>query len=403
MKKSVRNSILTILCGAMIAAAGSCSLSQTYPVTVDGQQIRAGLYILEQQEALSEAVSKLKEEQPDIDTSAEGFSYLDQTVEGKKFADWVNDKAIEKCREYIAVNRLFDQYGLSLTAEEIKSINDNVKSIWTEENMYAQYFYGVDIVGEYYETLGVGEQSYKDFQTTSQKDDKLFEHLYGEGGQLAATQDEINNSLNTDYLAVNYFPYDLENGSGAQSYADRIANGESYEEVYRDYAQALNDEEEAAAAAEAAAEAAEAAESEDAAAEGETTDAAADDETADTTAEEETAASTTVEVAEKDSLIQIIKKSSAYPSEEFVNQVSAMNAGDVKVITVQDEDDSHVYVVQKLDILAHPDKTEETVNTVRTDLKTDEYKEMLRSTGAGYSLTTDGSINLYPVKKLIDN
>ncbi|MBP3857956.1 MAG: hypothetical protein IK990_20320 [Ruminiclostridium sp.] len=397
MKRSVRNITLTIVCGALIAAAGSCSLSQTYPVTVDGERFRAGLYILEQQYAASDAVSKIGEEQPDLDTSAEGFTYLDQTVEGKKFADWVNDRALELCREYVAVEHLFDQYGLSLTADELAEINANVKSTWTEENMYAQYFYGVDIIGDYYESFGVGEESYKQFQIESKKRSDLFDHLYGEGGELAATQDEINTALNSDYLAVNYFPYDLKNGDSAQSFADRIAAGESYEEVYRDYAQALSDEEAAEAAANA--ESTDTADTQDETEEG-ITDDSAEDAASGTT---DDTSGTVVEAAEKDSLIQIITKSSNSPSEEFINQVSAMNNGDVKVVTVTDDSGTtHVYVVQKLDILSLPEKTESAVNSVRSSLKTDEYEEMLRSAGAGYTLTTDGSINLYTVEKLIN-
>ena len=381
MKRSVRNSILTLICGAAVAAAGSCSTAQTYPVTVDGMQFRAGLYILEQQAALSEAASKLSDEQPDLDTSAEGFDYFTQTVEGQKFGDWINAKALDNCREYVAVTRLFDQYGLEVTADEKKNINDNVNQLWTQENSYAQYFYGVDIVGQYYEKFGIGEQSYKDLQVEGLKRDKLFEHLYGEGGQLAATQDEINDSLKNDYLALNYFPFELTS-SDAKTYADRITAGETYEAVYRDYAQALADSEAAKAAA--------GSESEDG------TDSTDSTETA------EPAEASTVEEAEKDSLIQIIKKSSGSPSEDFINQASAMNVGDVKVITVEAEAATRTYVVQRLDILAYPDKTADTINTVRSDLKSDEYTEMLKEAGSAYTLTTDSSINLYKPEKLIE-
>ena len=381
----MKNTILAVLCGAMIAGAGSCASGQTYPLTIDGEKIRAGIYILEQQNAVGEAVNKISEEQPDLDTSAEGFSYLSQTVEGKSFSDWVNEKTIENCRGYVAVNRLFDQYGLTVSEDEMSNINSNVKQLWTEENTYAQYYYGVSILGEYYEKLGIGEQSFKDMQIESTKRSQLFDHLYGEGGELAATEEEINASLTSDYIAVNFFPYDLENGDGAQSYADRIAAGESYEEVYRDYAQALSDEEAAKAAAEA--ETAETAEGEAAPAE---------------TSEEPAVTAQTVEAAEKDSLIQIIKNDSTTPSEEFVKQAFALNTGDVKVITVEDEEHDHVYVVQKLDILAYPEVTKSTVENIRTSLKSDEFSEMVKTTGAAYSLTEDSSKSMYKIDKLLE-
>lgn len=384
MKRSARNVILTVLCGAMIAGAASCAFEQTYPLTIDGEKIRAGVYILEQQNAVGEAVNKLNEEQPDLDTTAEGFSYLKQTVEGKSFGDWVNDKTVENCRNYVAVNRLFDQYGLTLPEEDIANINANVKQAWTEENMYAQYYYGVNIIGDYYEKLGVGEQSFKDAQIESSKREHLFDHLYGEGGELAATQDEINAKLTSDYITVNFFPYDLENGPGAQAYADRIASGEAYEDVYRDYAQALSDEEAAKAA--------------EAQPEGETAEAAEE-----TASEEPTVTAETVEVAEKDSLVQIIKKDSTTPSEEFVKQAFEMNNGDVKVITVADEDHDHVYVVQKLDILTMTELTKGTVDNIRTELKADEFSDMVKAAGAAYSLTEDSSKSMYKIDKLLEH
>ena len=389
MKKQPRNIVLAVLCGAMAVSAGSCAMSQTYPVTVDGEQLRAGIYILEQQEALNAALSKLREEQPDLDTSAEGFDYFKQTVEGKSFADWINETALENCRGYVATERLFDQNGLTLTADKLSEVNANVKSLWNDENQYAQYYYGVSVIGDYYEKYGISEQSFLDYEINESKSNALFTFLYGEGGSKAATQEEINASLSSDYLALNYFPYELENGATAQSFADRIAGGEEYEEVYRDYAQAIADAEAAANAA--AAETADGEESGEIA----NTDSAE----AEAAASAETAA-TVVEKAEKDSLIQIMKKSSNAPSEEFVKQASAMNNGDVKVITVDSDSGTKTYVVQKLDILSLTEKTKDTVDTIRTDLKTDEFRELIKSTGAGYTLTTDSSINLYKPETL---
>lgn len=385
MKKTARNCILSIVCGAAVLASASCATGVTYPVTVDGEPIRAGIYILKQQDSLSEAYNKLEEEQPDLDTSATDFDYFAQTVEGKKFGDWVNDEAVEKCRVYVATERLFDQYGLSLSDSDISDIDKTARQFWTEENEYAQYYYGVSVIGDYYEKYGVGEQSFKDYEYNSRKKSILFDHLYGEGGELAATQDEINEVLQKDYLTANYFTYELESGDSAQSYADKITAGTSYEEVYKEYSQAKADADYAQkkADAEAAAKAAE--------------------ENGEEYIGEDIGEPTTVELAEKDSLIRVIRKSDNSPSEDFVNQVSAMNAGEVKVVTVsKDDGTSTVYVVQKIDILSVPATTTYTVNTIRSELKEDEFEQMLKSKGDELTLTTDSSINLYKPEKLIE-
>ncbi len=406
MRRSAKTMLTTLLCGAMIASAASCAASQTYPLTIDGEKIRAGIYILEQQTAISEAKNKLSEEQPDLDTSADGFNFLDQTVEGKKFEDWVNDKAVEYCRNYVATGKLFNDYGLTLDPEDISSTDSYVKQLWTEENAYAQYIYGVKIIGEYYEKLGVGEQSFKDLQYMSYKREDVFDYLYGENGIQAATQEEINESLKTDYIAVNFFEYQLENGTSAQELADRIKNGDSYEAVYRDYSVELNKEKAEKAAAESAAA------DEEAAAQGleVVNDDGTDDsenEQAEQSTGDETAANT-AETAEvplpaTDSLVKIIKNDSEDYEGDFVAQAFAMSNNEVKVLTVTDEEHTHVYVVQKLDILEKTELTAETIKTVRSDLKQDEFEELIKSTGASLSLSEDSSKNMYKVKTLLDS
>ena len=97
MNKSVSRGILTILCGALIAAgASSCGNNTAYALTVDGQDIRAGIYILKQQEALSEASSKLSEENPDLERKAEDFRT--NNIDGISAEEWIKNKTFEKCR-----------------------------------------------------------------------------------------------------------------------------------------------------------------------------------------------------------------------------------------------------------------------------------------------------------------
>ncbi len=387
MRRSSKTILTTLLCGAMIASAASCATSQTYPLTVDGEKIRAGIYILEQSSAIDQAKNKLSEEQPDLDTTAKGFSYLDQTVEGKKFSEWVDDKTTEFCCNYMAINRLFNQYGLELTKEETDEVYSYVKRLWTEENQYAVYIYGVKIPGEYFEKIGIGEESYREMQLLSSKREKIFDYLYGENGIKAATTEEINAKLSTDYVMVNYFEYTLQNGEGAQAYADRIKNGESYEQVYRDYTVAVAAEEKAKSDAEEAAKAAEGVTEENAAGSGEDTSAAAQE----------------TPVPETDSLIQTLAKDASAPYSDLFKLVyDEMNVGDVKVLTVEEGETTHTYVVQKFDILSKPDHTTDRVKTIRSDLKQDEFDELIASTGKSFTVTEDSSKGMYKIQTILD-
>ncbi len=393
MKKSAKTAVLMLICAAMTAAAGSCALSQTYPVTIDGEALRAGIYIYRQTDNVADAVNKLKEEQPDLDTSAEGFNYLDQTVSGMKFADYVDNKTLDSCREYIAVERLFDSKGLTLTAEEMSDIDAQVKQVWTVPDQYYAMYGMTRIWGDYYGNLGVGQESFRDIEIEEKKKDKLFDFLYGDEGEFKATEDEINTALKTDYSMVNYIEYTLENGDGAQSYADKITSGSSFEQVYQELKQAENNEKFEKEKAEAAEKAAEEAENTDETSE-ENTEETTDENTEETPTEPEQA-----ELPETDSLIKVLKKDATSPSEDFVVQVMDMAAGDIKVITTED---GTSYIVQKLDILSKPEKTESEVSDLKKELRQDDFDELLKSTGATYSVAIDGSKNMYTVKGLME-
>lgn len=385
MKRTVKTATAALLCAALAAGAASCAASQTYPLTIDGEQIRAGIYIFEQQSAINSAKDKITEEQPDLDTSADGFSYLNQTVEGKSFTDWVNEKTVEYCRDYIAEKRLFASNGLSLTAEQNKSVKDNVNALWDESNYYAQILYGTNTVGEYFEKLGIGKQSFKELQEASEMRELLFEHFYGEGGSLAATADEINAVLESDYAAMSYFDYNLTNGDSPEDFIKKLDQGASFQEVYAAHANAYLYEAYQKQLEEAAQAAADGVEEE--------TEAGV------STTPTEPA---TVEVPEENSIIKIINKDSTDPSEEFVKQIFEMKPGEYKIITVGEGDEAKTYIAKRYAILEHPDLTTSEVNAIRSDLKDDEFNDMLNSTGAAYTVTEDASKNLYKIETILN-
>ena len=90
LKKRITASITAAaLTAASVLTLSGCSQSVSRAMTVNGEDIPAGIYILYSGHAYADATQKLKEEQPDLDTSADGFDYYNQTVDGISFADYV--------------------------------------------------------------------------------------------------------------------------------------------------------------------------------------------------------------------------------------------------------------------------------------------------------------------------
>lgn len=383
MKKMTKGALSAVLCGAIALTACSCGANTTTALTIDGTEIPAGVYICYQMDALSEAQTVLAEEQPDLDMTAEGFDIKAQTIEGKNAEEWIKDKTIDFCRSYVATDRLFEEYGLSLDSHEKDEIKNAVASAWDEENIYAQYIYGFDTIGEYYESLGVGRSSYEKIQTHFYKQTAVFNHIYGEGGSLEVPAAEIDASIVNDYSLVLYFIVDPQYGK-AQDYVDMLNNGTSFSEVMQAY-----DKAEAVAEIEAAMKAAE----------------EAGQEYTGTLPED-------VEVAAPDieSIKSVLKSDETYPSESFVKDVFAMSAGENKLITVSEDTTGadgttstavSYYVVQKLDISADEAIMDEYSAVALQNLKGEEFEATLSTKGAAFALTeNNAAIKRYTIDAL---
>lgn len=383
MNKMTKRAMAAVLCGALALTACSCGNTTGTALTIDGTDIPAGVYICYQMDAYSKAQAALAEAQPDLDMYAEDFDIKAQTIEGVNAEEWIKNKTFELCRNYVAANKAFDEYGLSLTAEQQAEINQYVTSAWKEENMYAQYLYGFDTIGEYYESKGVGEKSYKETQTLYYKQEAVFNHLYGEGGELEVPAEEINAKILSDYALVLSFEVDPAYGK-AQDYVDMLNGGTSFTAAKQAYDQA----EAVAEAEEAKKEAEEAGEEYDG------------------TLPEDVV----VAEVEESTLKDVVNVNDVAPSESYVKDVFAMANGENKLITVSEDITGadgttttaiSYYVVKKLDISADAEVMEEYSETVLFDMKSSELEETLKAKGAAYSLTENAAaIKLYTIDKI---
>lgn len=383
MKNNVKRGLTTALCGAMILAAASCGSNTRTALTVDGKDISAGIYIYYQMAALGEAQTKLSEEQPDLDMKAEGFDITAYSVEDTPVSDWVKNRALEQCRKYVAVNNKFDELGLSLSADEASEINEYVTQLWTEENIYAQYIYGVDILGKYYEKYGIGQQSFKNVYTISYKQNAIFNALYGEGGSLEVPADELKSYVVENYALAEYL--EIEDGYDAQEYLAMLESGKTFSEMKQAYDTAkelANIEKEMAEAEE----------------KGEEYTGTKPDEL-------------TVAASEESELLRVVEKDSEIPSADFVSSLFTLKNGESNIIitseeTTDDEGDQTTeytyYVASRLDITANEEKMTECTSDALHKMKDDEYDEAITAEADALSVTENAAaMNRYTVKSLL--
>jgi hypothetical protein len=176
------------LCLFMLSIAvffSSCS-DQSWSVKTEKSSAPMGLYIFNEQMAYYEASQKIKQEKP----SAKNV--LKEKLEEKPANDWIRDKAIEKTKEDLATEELFDEMGLSLSEEETQTIDQQVDMNWKQQDKTL-------------EKLGIGKESLRRSITIMKKHEKLFEATYGKEGTKAVTDEDLikyHSENNTKYAYI---------------------------------------------------------------------------------------------------------------------------------------------------------------------------------------------------------
>lgn len=239
---------------AIVCAASMCGCSDSgYIGTVNGIQIPNGMYIFYVAvNGYSEAANKITDELGDSLGTAE-VTVFNNTIEGKTASAWLKDHAVEKLRRYAAIEELFTNNGLSLTAEEQTAIDENIKALDDDLGFYAQYYglpEGITSFGEHYESMGIGKSSLRLISENSYKEDHVFLNQYDVDGLTPVTDDEINSYITENYAAVKLLKLTFTDYQGitlkdeadiqavkdlAQAYADRYNSTGDWSEIQYDF------------------------------------------------------------------------------------------------------------------------------------------------------------------------
>ena len=233
-----------------VASMTGCSDSG-YIGTINGMQIPNGIYIYDLQlTAYNEASSKIKEEKGDSLGTAE-VTVFTETIDGKPASAWLKDYALERVKRYVAIESLFDEYGLTLSDDDNNSINDYIKSLDNDLGYYAQY-YGIEesTFGEHFENMGISKDTLRKITENSYKESAVFLHNYDKDGLTPVSEDEINSYATENYAAVKLLKVTFTDHQGislkddadkekirelAQSYADRANSGEDWVDIQYDF------------------------------------------------------------------------------------------------------------------------------------------------------------------------
>lgn len=380
---------------AVVLAASLCGCDRGYIMTVDGMDIRNGVYISFLEMAYSLAQQELEEQNAEIGTPADdddtpaddetkedSVPITKETIRGKTGSQWIKDETMKAVRRFVATQRKCEELGLTLTDEELGEINSDLTSTWEDENAYVQYLYGYATMGEYYESRGIGQESMREILKVNALQDKLFLHFYGEGGEFEVTDSEINDYLKETYATVKLMNFTYTDASGkalesdadkkavkdrAQEYADRINNGEKFADVYYDY---------------------EIKKAEDAAAAKYDADSA-DGVSKDEWIKQQVEAAGIEKAKTEDELDRYVKKETSSLGEKVTNYIFSAPI-DGKAVVVEGE--NGVYLIVKDDVTKKTAFKEENHDGLLNAIKGDEFQSMVDLFGQNYEVVADENL-----------
>lgn len=403
-----------LLCSASLTACSDTS----YVMTVGDSKINAGIYIYNELTEMSYQMTMMYYQK--------GIKkdYFDQKVDGKAFDEYLSDYALTATKEYAAVVDKFNELGLTLSDEDLKSINDSISSTW-------------DSQGEFYESEGISKESIKLALKASKMKDEIFDHYYAEGGEEAVSDDDMVKYLDDNYLRYKSISFaktstSSDSSSSTDSSTDSAdsaneeakakrdeflekAQGVSFDDFdsiideYNDYVASKNasDSSSAADSDSSAADSSTTSDDTSSVAESDTSSAASDDTSSvsDSTADSSTAASDTDSSADSSS-----SAPDPYANEKMMNygtmddsQKDTTNGKILKEVSGMDtdvatayEDDNAYYILIKGDI---KDRDTEYAKDKHEDLlkemKSDEFQEKL----TGWVEKLDIKVNNKAIKR----
>lgn len=370
--KTLKKITSLILAVMMLCSLTACHPKDEVAVSAGDYTVTSAVYSYYLVVADSEAKKIVDEAAGETSATPD---YYSQTVNGKPFEEYVRQAALDSCKAYIARQKMCDEAGVKLTAQQNTNVELNAETYWYSYGYYANF-----------EPNGVSLSTYTKILKNEARYDLYFEQLYGKGGDREIPADEMTEYFSEHYAAV-WMPVDhdyssTENGDAEtivgqyESYKEMLENGASFDEVVESYNGGKNNEEDESSSSDA--------------------DSSEDVSSSDSSEETSSENTSSDEAAPKDEDITILTDNTkTYEATVFAkfSEVKDLEVG--KAAVIHDADNKKIYVVMKKDFFADEYYAETYDAEVRETLKKDEFDAELEKIKEALEL----DINNYAIKQ----
>lgn len=195
-------------------------------MTIDGQDVNAGVFIYSEIMAYYNAQNLIYSQNGSIPTAKE---LEDSHIDSMEAADWIQQKATEYCKDYIATDIEFNKINGELTNEELKEIDEAVKS-YLEDDMIKDN--------------GIGEDSLRLIASNSYKQQYLFDYYYGIDKEFGCSEDELKEFYVDNNARYLFFSIDKMDTEGNALEGDDLRDIQNLAKSYVDEINAVKGNEE---------------------------------------------------------------------------------------------------------------------------------------------------------------
>lgn len=201
----------------MIVALAGCSTPASVG-RLGETEIPAGLYLLYQLNAYSEAKSH-------IEDAGTVKDVLAQAIDEVPAGEWIADKTMEDLQRYAGIQALSVQYGVELSVQDEDDVDGLTDAQWAK-------------FGDSYQKNGIGKASVREAMRAEMQVRLLMDAIYGAEGTEAVKESELSGYMTENYADLTYFALPLMNEE--YKFADEDQKAE-LEKLADEVAKRLND------------------------------------------------------------------------------------------------------------------------------------------------------------------
>ncbi len=230
--RKLKSAAALLLALVMLLSTTACSGDTTWAAKYGDTTLPVGVYIYNVYNAYYQAYYQ---------TSDSSTPVLEQQINDQPTSDWIKEQASESVKGILFTQQKFKDLGLSFTDEELAQQQATLNSNWAQASTLMQ-------------NLGIAKESFNiAFVQQQAMYQKIFEAIYGKGGEKEVSDEELANYYTENYTHYGYFTKSLtttdednqavdlsdeeiaEIGAKFEEYANAINEGQSPEEVAQTY------------------------------------------------------------------------------------------------------------------------------------------------------------------------